>query len=277
VRHTALLQAALLFACERDVTPPGPPGPPPPRTDLPSPPALPPDLPAAPTLRVATYNILAAKRGVDEIVATLADIDADLVALQEVDRNTRRFGRVDLPALLGDRLGLQHAFVKHRRYDGGEIGVALLSRFAISDVKRIATRGSELGVLSASVATDHSDVHVFVVHFHPTDPRKGDGYRARMNALRLREAQTTAARAASIEAPTIVLGDFNALASGPEHALFEAIMTDACPGVATWPAELPLIRIDYIWLSKQFAVDACPVAISVASDHRPVVTNVRLP
>lgn len=233
-----------------------------------------PDGPVGRPLRVVTYNILAAKRGLAGIVETLTDLDAHLIALQEVDRNTRRFARIDHVTELASALGLHHAFARHRRYQGGEIGVALLSRFPIVESKRVAARGSNLGMLLATVQTDDGPMRVLVVHFHPTDPRDDDRQRAKMDALRATEATKALELAIAETAPTLVLGDFNARPSGPEYAEFERFLTDACadsPG--TWPTPLPLIRIDYVWHTKQFQSRACPIVQSQASDHRPVIVD----
>ena len=225
-------------------------------------------------LRVVTYNILAAKRGLAGIIDTLDDLDAHLIALQEVDRNTRRFERIDIVTELADALGLHHAFARHRRYQGGEIGVALLSRFPIVNSRRIGTRGSRLGMLLATVETEDGPMRVLVVHFHPTDPRASDRRRNKMDALRAKEATRALELAIAETAPTLVLGDFNARPSGPEYAEFERFLTDACadsPG--TWPTPLPLIRIDYVWHSQHFQSRACPIVSSSASDHRPVIVD----
>ena len=63
-------------------------------------------------LRVATWNIFGgrtwdgARVDLDLTVATLRRLDADLVALQEVDRDLPRSGRVDQARLLGEALGM---------------------------------------------------------------------------------------------------------------------------------------------------------------------------
>ncbi len=226
-----------------------------------------------PSLRVATYNILAAKRGVEGIVTTLQSLNADVIGLQEVDRNTRRFGRVDLPEQLGRRTGLHHAFVRHRRYQGGEIGVALLSRYPIHDVQRVAAQGSELGMLSAWLQTPGGRVDVLVVHTHPTDPRDPPPRRARFDRLRLQETETAAALA-SRSRSIIVLGDFNATPSSPEYARMQADLRDACVDAGpTWPATFPVITLDYIWTSRRIESRGCRTVHGDASDHRARVVD----
>ena len=67
-------------------------------------------------LQVATWNIFGgrtwdgARVDLDLTVATLRRLDADLVALQEVDRDLPRSGRVDQARLLGEALGMTWRF-----------------------------------------------------------------------------------------------------------------------------------------------------------------------
>lgn len=227
-------------------------------------------------LRVATYNILAGTHGLDEVIAALRAFDADLVALQEVDSRTRRSGRVDQPQVIADALGMEVAFVEHRRFDGGRIGVALLSRHPLADVERIALPDGVLAALRADVTIAGRVVHVFVVHLRPTDPRDSLAQQRSMDVTRRREAEAVLLRATADDVPTIVLGDFNARSNSPEYAAFADHFADACPdGGATWPASVPLVRIDYVWTSDALDRVDCPRFEPRASDHRPVVADLR--
>lgn len=233
--------------------------------------------PAVRDLRVATYNILAGKHGLDDVAAAIRSFDADLVALQEVDSRTRRSGRVDQPHVIAQALGMEVGFVDHRRFDGGRIGVALLSRHPVANVERIALPGGVLAALRADVTIAGRVVRVFVVHLHPTDPRESPAQQRSMDATRRREAEAVLLLATSQNAPTIVLGDFNARSNSPEYAAFADHFTDACPeGGATWPASFPLVRIDYVWTSAALVRLDCPRFEPSTSDHRPVVADLRV-
>lgn len=94
------------------------------------------------TLTVASYNILhGAAVGYDwaQLAAVIRESGADIVGLQEVDRRTRRAGGTDglneLLRLLGWRYG---RFSPVMPYDGGEYGIALLSRFPSVYPERLA-------------------------------------------------------------------------------------------------------------------------------------------
>src|SRR5690242_10620478 len=74
-------------------------------------------------LRVLTYNIHHGE-GVDRQfdLSRIADVirsaSPDLVALQEVDRNTHRTGNVDQPAELARLMGMHVAFEPNIKFEG---------------------------------------------------------------------------------------------------------------------------------------------------------------
>src|SRR5262245_18009288 len=85
-------------------------------------------------LRILTFNIRHGE-GTDGVfkLARVADVinaqAPDLVALQEVDRGTRRVEGADQPAELARLTGLHGTFGKAMDYDGGEYGLVILSRW----------------------------------------------------------------------------------------------------------------------------------------------------
>ncbi|MCY2930818.1 MAG: hypothetical protein NTV86_15240 [Planctomycetota bacterium] len=87
-------------------------------------------------LTVLTYNVHIGK-GMDDKVdlarqaRVIARLAPDIVALQEVDRRTARSAGVDQFAELVRLTGMQGVYCKTLDYDGGEFGIALLSRRAI--------------------------------------------------------------------------------------------------------------------------------------------------
>src|SRR5262245_43631827 len=87
-------------------------------------------------LRIATYNIHKC-RGMDRLVRperiakVLADIDADIVALQEVVRMDSEHRHEDQARFLGDELGYHVAFGQTRLHRGGRYGNVVLTRLPI--------------------------------------------------------------------------------------------------------------------------------------------------
>jgi endonuclease/exonuclease/phosphatase family metal-dependent hydrolase len=96
-----------------------------------------PNVDAAKRSRIATWNIRAARAAaVDAIAAELQAMQADVIALQEVDVRTRRTGFIDEPAALATALGFHYVFAASIKYDEGDYGLAVLSRWPFAKVRR---------------------------------------------------------------------------------------------------------------------------------------------
>ena len=232
------------------------------------------------SLRVMTYNIRAADYGLKRIIATLQKGEADIIALQEVDKLVRRTGRIDQPKEIARSLGMNYVFRKHFSYQGGEFGLALLSRYKIDRVERVRVRRSNLVLLKARVHTPKRPVGVIVVHFHPTNPLDKATTKKENDDARLREAKRAFEIATIYDTSYLIMGDFNANSGSPAYGLFAEKFQDCCRvggGLwdKTWPAKFPITRIDYIWVSRHFRVLRCRTLESSASDHLPVVAEIQ--
>lgn len=91
------------------------------------------------TLRILTYNIYHGETtdgriDMDLFASIIREVKPDLVSLQEVDKNATRTGVIDITDELSKRTGLKGYFVKHRDFQGGEYGNAILSRFPVTDI-----------------------------------------------------------------------------------------------------------------------------------------------
>jgi endonuclease/exonuclease/phosphatase family metal-dependent hydrolase len=99
-------------------------------------------------LRLMAYNIHhgAGADGRLDLKRTAAAIrrdKPDFVALNEVDRCTRRVGGIDTCKVLGELVGLYATFGKAIDYGGGGYGNAVLSREKPRDVLRVPLPGRE--------------------------------------------------------------------------------------------------------------------------------------
>lgn len=230
-------------------------------------------------LRVVTYNILAGDRGLKGIIDTLSSVKADLIALQEVDKLTRRSRKVDQPSKLAKALGMNVFFAPFFPYQGGEFGVALLSKHPIVKARVVKLKGSAL--LDAVARTPAGDVRLIVVHFTVTFPFRDKKETDACDAARLKEAKAASALALSTEGPVLVLGDMNDDSGSGPYEVFAKSLQDSCEvkggGLAkTWSSVLPITRIDYIWASKHFTVQSCDTLRGQASDHLPVIAELSL-
>lgn len=228
-------------------------------------------------LRFMTYNI---KHGelssLDSLATVIKGQSPDIVALQEVDVLTNRSGKVDQAARLGQLTGLYHAFVPSLlSYDGGQYGLAVLSRYPIRSAQRIPLRSAAEQRILALVEVELDATHVVpvaVTHFGTT------GATERLN-------QAEDVKAALAGRPLALLGgDLNASPSESCITSLKTLLTDAWTRGGsgsgyTHDASFPTKRIDYLLLGAGWTspVTASVVGATSQSDHRPVVATLILP
>ena len=101
------------------------------------------------SLKILSYNIKHG-RGMDgkvdllRIAKVIGSLSPDLVTLQEVDKNCTRSGSVDLTRELAGILKMEGRFGKFMDFQGGEYGMAVLSRVPIiSHQVHVLPRGAE--------------------------------------------------------------------------------------------------------------------------------------
>ena len=89
-------------------------------------------------LRVGSYNIQhgAGDKTLKKIAANIKAQNLDIVALQEVDYNTNRSGKVHQTVKLAEYAGFKYrAFFKAIDHDGGQYGIAILSKYKFENRK----------------------------------------------------------------------------------------------------------------------------------------------
>jgi endonuclease/exonuclease/phosphatase family metal-dependent hydrolase len=225
-------------------------------------------------LSVVSYNIRHGA-GVDDRIdlprtaAVLRALAPDLVGLQEVDHRVRRSGGVAQADSLGALLGMHAAFGAFMPYQGGEYGLAILSRHPI--VRATPVRlpdGNEPRVaLVAEIARPDGDTIVAInVHFDWVDN----------DTLRYAQARALTGVLDTISRPWIILGDFNDQPGSRTLALFvERAMEARKPSNArfTFSSTEPTKEIDFIFAAPARAWEPARATVideRVASDHRPV-------
>ncbi|SDD89248.1 endonuclease/exonuclease/phosphatase family protein [Streptomyces prasinopilosus] len=242
-------------------------------------------------LRVATYNIHAGagEDGVfdlDRTARALRDLNADVIGLQEVDVHWGgRSDFVDEARALAGTLDMRVFFAPIYDLDpvagGGErrrYGVAVLSRHPVTgaenhEITRLSTQTPDPvpapmpGFAEVTVDVGGTRVRVYTTHLdHRADPS-------------VREAQVADMLdvLAADRGPKVLVGDFNAEAAAPELAPLWQRLRDADPyGGGTYPAAEPVKRIDLVAVSPGIAVTGAEAVATEASDHRPVVADLRI-
>ncbi|TDQ01109.1 endonuclease/exonuclease/phosphatase family protein [Labedaea rhizosphaerae] len=241
-------------------------------------------------LRVMAYNIHSAigedgVLDVDRTAATIAAQHPDVVGLEEVDVNwATRSNYLDEARELAQRLHMHVFFAPI--YDlppdrpgapNRQFGVAVLTRLPVlatenHPITRLSTQDPNPVPAPAPgfgevVVNDRGvRVHVYVTHLD---------YRADPAVRAMQVADTLSILDSDpVGEPQILIGDFNAEPSAPELAPLLARMQDTAPaGAPTYPADVPTKKIDYVTAAGWFRVLGGSVPDTLASDHRPVVTQ----
>jgi len=219
-------------------------------------------------LRIATWNIQAALAApVDAIAAELRAMHADVVALQEVDVMTRRGGFVDAPAELARALGFHFAFAASIKWDEGDYGLAVLSRWPLTDVRRhrlsIIGRAEPRIVLDATVCVHGRPLRLFNHHADRRVASRGAGFKEFTNIVR-----------PHVGLGILVLGDFNEYPDGPGVlGLMSAGLVDV--GAHGNAHTTDNGRIDYVLTDRLLARRASTAGVwpTDKSDHDAVLVR----
>ena len=239
-------------------------------------------LSCAATLVVASYNI---HGGIgrdghfvpQRIVEVLREIDADIIALQEVESRATGF---DMLAFLAAALQLQALPGPTLLAADGDYGNGLLTRYSASNTQRIdlSVRGREpRGAIDTELAIvdqlggamARPKIRVIATHL---GLRPGERRRQVQQLLAILEQERTL--------PTIFMGDVNEwwLAGRPLRWLHRHF--ENAPAPASFPARLPLLALDRIWVKPRallLSLEAHNTPLArVASDHLPVVARIDL-
>jgi endonuclease/exonuclease/phosphatase family metal-dependent hydrolase len=223
-------------------------------------------------LALATYNIHACV-GIDDrfdparIVAVLRELDADIVALQEVEN--RMVGDLALLQYLGSETGLLAVAGPTLQRETGHYGNALLTRLPVLSVDRIdlsLPQREPRGAVNALLDCQGRQLRVVATHL---GLRPGERRQQVRQLLRVFETNNADVN--------ILLGDLNEwlLWGRPLRWLRRYFGHSAQP--RTFPARYPLFALDRIWAQPRGALIAtrrhASPAARVASDHLPVTAR----
>lgn len=249
-------------------------------------------------VRLATWNILSGRSpgnpsvDVTAFRAAVGSLDADVLALQEVDRAQPRSQLLDLAEIAAEAMGaVELRFVatlagppgSWRAATGSETpdvpayGVALLSRVAVSDWREVRLPGAPLRVphrspghrvprlvrdeprvaVIARVEAPDGSLDVVATHLSYLWPSNARQLRRLMASLRERVR------------PLVLMGDLNL---GPRAA---ARLTGLVPLASgqTFPAHAPVVQIDHL-LADGLSSGAGRVVRLPVSDHRALVADI---
>jgi endonuclease/exonuclease/phosphatase family metal-dependent hydrolase len=239
---------------------------------------------------VLVFNIHAGKdaAGADNLGAVAAlvqEVKADVVLLQEVDRLTKRSGKVDQVKVLGDKTGFATAFGRSLDFDGGQYGIAALARAGVEahftrslPVSPVQTRsgGSYEPRAALAVVARTPRGRLTAINTH-LDASREEHYRLQ----EVEHLLETIRRTLQSGLPLVAGGDFNAEPGSEVHkrvlaaGLRDAWMECGAGDGLTYPADKPIKRIDYLFLTGSVRCTTARVIETTISDHRPLLVSVR--
>jgi len=253
-------------------------------------------------VRLATFNLLHGRSLSDgtvhagRLADAIADLDADVLGLQEVDRGQPRSGLLDLTAIAAEALGAPvHRFVAAVAGTPGETwrpwrdgdddrplyGIALVSRYPVNrwQITRLGAapirspvlvtpRGVALlkdeprVLLAAVVETPHGPMTIATTHL---------SFVPGWNVRQLRHA-VRALRA--LPAPRVLLGDLN-MPAAPVRAFTGWRPLGKAP---TYPSTAPRAQLDHVvadprGIAGLGRVVQVSTPRSAVSDHLPLVVQ----
>lgn len=236
-------------------------------------------------LRIMTYNIHHANPpskpeyiDLKAIVEVIRNEDPDIVALQEVDFNTKRSGAGNQAKQIASLLKMDSFFGKAIDYEGGEYGVAILSKFPLAEerVERLPTHSGTNGeprvLVTAKIVTPKGNT----IRFGSThlDAQKEPTNRVLQIKKIIELAQDE-------KLPFIIAGDFNAVQNSEVMNIFTKTFGLTCTDCPfTISTDNPVKTIDFIGFNpamRKFKVkNHYVVKEGYASDHFPIVSNLEI-
>lgn len=235
------------------------------------------------TLKLLTYNIRHAQNNSGDIdVKSLADfilkLNPDLVALQEVDSVCNRSKKIDITAELGKLTGMYYYFGKAMNYDGGGYGEAILSRLPIISITTLALpiqpdkkREPRAAIEAVVEIAKGKTIKFIATHLDHLEDETD----------RLMQTQFLADRYSNEAIPFIISGDLNALPDSKAMQILYKVATQPAKdkNILTFPADVPVKKIDYFLLSKNYKWQCTKFDVPEEkhlSDHRPVLMELRI-
>ena len=237
------------------------------------------------SIRLLTYNVhscIGSDRKIDpaRIAEVINECCPDIVALQEVDVGRARSGGTDQAHMIATHLRMEAEFHPALHLEDEKYGDAVLTSLPMRLVRADAlpSLGEPRGALWVEVDLDSAKLQVIVTHL---------GLRG---TERVRQATALLGpgwlgAAAQSGSPVVLAGDLNAIARSAAYKLLARHLSDAqlrsgTKPRPTFPARLPRLWIDHVFVSEAIRVKECRVHAStlarVASDHLPLLVELEV-
>lgn len=230
------------------------------------------------TFKLASFNICSShflhghytRENLELLAQYIADANADVICLQEVDKGASRSDGVDMTAELASLAGYDCSyFIKIRDFQGGEYGTAILSRYPIIRAQtlnfavRIAKQGTSCGYVVLDMQGEH--VTLFNTHLSVESDEANTDTMLCLGDILNEYADQTGAR-------ILCCGDFNT--NPPKLAEYLPRFSRANAGLYTY-ADRSIDNV--LYLGYQIAnVHTVDTTTARVSDHNMLVCDVLL-
>ena len=223
-----------------------------------------------PTISVMTFNTLG---NIDAVKAAVQRHPTDIVLLQESP---------DEGTLAAAALGYSHIW-----HAGDANGNAVLSAYPLLEQTTFDLGGGWLAQRGV-VEIEGQKLAFYNVHLLlPLNLRPVESTLAQLLSGRYDERTRNAQVRALLDRlrlephPYVVAGDFNMTEYSPIYNELAAVMQDSFRTVErgfglTWPAPLPLARIDYLWYGGGLEAVTSRRGPKTPSDHLPLISSFKL-
>lgn len=232
------------------------------------------------------YNVGAFNKydssSVESIVRVLEELNADAIALNELDSCTNRTGRVEQLSAFAQEMGDWNShFAAAMQYDGGAYGVGLAVSPALVLIRTDKVPLPQMDGYEPRVMAV-SEYDRFVLASTHLDFASREARMAQVSQINHYMDSVYA----DSRKPIFLCGDFNCLPESEPISLLKQTWQQISPSEPTYPADSPAKCIDYIFVrpngheiqvnSAFVPTSLTHIDLSTASDHLPVVVNVTI-
>jgi endonuclease/exonuclease/phosphatase family metal-dependent hydrolase len=233
-------------------------------------------------LNFLTYNI---HKGIgndriyslNRIISVLRNMDADIIALQEVDSGAVRTQGDYQAEIIAGELGMHFAYAMNVKLNnGGGYGNAVISRYPIESWENIDltwTIKKSRSCLAAVIKTEKKNLLAMNYHLGLA------GIERLIQARKLMKAPYFLEHSGL---PSVLMGDTNDRSHRLDSVLENHGFTDTCRDerIQTFPSFSPVLRLDKIHYNKGWILREHHVIrnglTGAASDHLPVMAKFRI-
>ncbi len=233
--------------------------------------------------------------GIADVIRTSG---ADVVLLQEVDKNRERTNGVDQAAFLAEELDFEHRYAPAIETDDGQMyGIAVLSRWPIEDESVTQLFQPDYSDHEPEVPSYYSEQRLAQTvtieapfgSFTAINTHLGLTYEQRVRQL---EELASIAEDQKADGPVVLGGDLNSQPDVPslwplrkqlrDVYLFHTNENNLTSHMdigdrLTFPSDEPARCIDYLFVSEdEFDVLSTDIPATTLSDHLPVVARLAL-